>query len=239
LNPSVNTFSPQVDEWPRRMEAFDFPDGNAGQRRRLIEQRRFKHAHRTDAVVADDGPRVSNFETVLYRPVPQVENKSVKIKTVAVPRRALFAIARWHGDGKSRKRHAVFENFFRRFGRADAAVDDVSGFVDERRPDVFGGVAALLGQQCIVEKNQRATAAPNAANLIDTIVETIDQSTWQKHNGNGTIQLFDNGDVRVLVVSQNQDTQERIAALLKELRSFKELKTAKTSTQEIASAQKK
>ncbi len=75
-----------------------------------------------------------------------------------------------------------------------------------------------------------------AASLIDTIVETIDQSTWQKHEGSGTIQLFDNGDVRVLVVSQNQDTQERIAALLKELRSFKQAKAAKTSTQEIASA---
>jgi hypothetical protein len=78
-----------------------------------------------------------------------------------------------------------------------------------------------------------------AANLIDTIVETIDQRSWQKHQGSGTIQLFDNGDVQVLVVSQNQDTQERIAALLRELRSFKQVKAAKTSTQEIASAPKK
>jgi hypothetical protein len=78
-----------------------------------------------------------------------------------------------------------------------------------------------------------------AANLIDTIVETIDQGTWQKHESSGTIQLFDDGDVRVLVVSQNQDTQERIAALLKELRLFKQAKAAKTSTQEIASTPKK
>ena len=82
--------------------------------------------------------------------------------------------------------------------------------------------------------NEKATA-----NLIDTIVETIDQSTWQKHEGNGTIQLFDNGDVRVLVVTQNQDTQERIAALLKELRSFKQGKALKNTAQEIASTPKK
>jgi hypothetical protein len=92
---------------------------------------------------------------------------------------------------------------------------------------------------CVYDVDDFLTTESAGAKLIDTITEAIEPSSWQKYQGSGTAQLFDNGDIRVLVVSQNQDNQERIAALLKELRSFKQAKAAKTSAQAIASAPKK
>ena len=92
---------------------------------------------------------------------------------------------------------------------------------------------------CVYDVADFLTTESAGVKLSDTITETIEPSSWQKYQGSGTAQLFDNSDIRVLVVSQNQDNQERVAALLKELRSFKQAKAEKTATQDIASAPKK
>jgi hypothetical protein len=60
--------------------------------------------------------------------------------------------------------------------------------------------------------------------LIKMIQQTIEPTTWDEVGGQGSIQPFDAGGIRAIVVTQTDETHEKIANLLAQLRAAKHAK---------------